>query len=509
VTLEDALAAWARTPHPLIANAIDALGEKSLKNFAAPKAKTKEAFHAAWLSRAENADAVTIGWLAKTLREKLEVHEDHFGLLRDDYARTKYAKWFERLGALTKYASDPRVSSALCGVFEDMTLSVWDVRMTTQVYEPIASMLMGSADTRSVDRLRVVLETPTAKKQVLREVAAELLPDIIATLERLKAPLLDDEATWRAIDDRVVNVSTPTAHESQLLVHALEDESARGIYADALIERGDARGEFIALQIDGSQAALKRANTLLKKHSEAWLGPLHFVLRGCAFERGFLVEAELAQNSAATPEVWSEAARDARLATVRRLNKGRGSAEHLYDFYDGGELRSLECFDVPSHEAFAHAASFKNTVREMVLFERCSRDRAAEIAEFLLLESLTVSGPGEKLSQWVDALDRHRVFARLRKLSCQPMHSHTPYAPAFCEMRVWSGPLEVFEMGQGLRLRKSADGFVFDFSAWGAADALGRCINADKISVELAQALETAASARGVNIEPISEWPAT
>lgn len=514
MTLEDALVVWARTPHPLVANAIDALSEEALATFAAPKAKTRRAFHAAWLERAVDADAVTIGWLARTLREKLEVRESP-EVLRDDFARVRHGAFFERLDALAPYASDPRVSSALCGVFEDMPFTVWDVPMTTEVYAPVVAMLIGSADARVVVRLRAVLAEPRVRDPVLLDVARALLPGIIESVARLPTPALVDEAVWReaAVRRRVA----PDVHEAALLAQAVTHEAARGIYADVLIERGEARGEFIALQLDGSDKALKRANELLKKHSAEWLGPLHFALRRMVFERGFLVEAELSPGADATPEMWSAAARDAQLATVRRLRKGRGSTEHLYDFYGGGALRALRVLEVPGYDALQYLPALKGSVRELVLFERFSRDRVTDFAEFEL-DALTVSGPGEKLAQWVAALSRHGLLARLKRITCTPSYSRTSYFDSFCDPRLWSGSLQSFELDRRLRLKKTPQGFEFEFFTM-YAEALQvlryfkgefsrvRCLSTPDMSIAEAQALEAAARGRGVNIEQIFSWP--
>ncbi len=524
MTLEDALVVWARTPHPLVANSIDALSEKALKTFAAPKAKTKEAFHAAWLERAVNADAVTIGWLAKTLREKLEVRSGRGGGAGRDYARIKYAVWFERLEAIAPYTNDPRVGVALCEVFEVMPFGVAMLESTLPVYAPLADILAGSADARLAPRLRAACDASTVSSTLMRDVARELLPSVVEALERLVIPSLEEEPRWRALGEgEVQREAQAGVHEPKLLEHTLEnpsDDSARIVYADALLERGEARGEFIALQLDGSPAALKRANALLKKHRESWLGPLHFVLRNVVFERGFLVEAELERNAAARPELWSEAAHDTRLTTVRRLHKGRGNVEHLYEFYRGGALHSLELFEAPTQDAFELAPTFKNTLREVVLSERCSCDRAEDLAELPHFEAMRTAGHPGRLKQWIQALDRHRLFSRLKRLHFEPTFARVRYIDPFCDPRVWGGALERFQLKNIGELRKTSGGFEFDFSAYCANEGLivlqqlegtfaqVRCAFSDKLPVELAQTLEAAATARGVNIELIESLPA-
>ncbi len=71
-----------------------------------------------------------------------------------------------------------------------------------------------------------------------------------------------------------------------------DDDMARLIYADALTEAGDPRGEFIHLQMrPDDPLALQRAAVLLRKHGHAWVDGVDVGLHreGRVFERGFLV----------------------------------------------------------------------------------------------------------------------------------------------------------------------------------------------------------------------------
>jgi uncharacterized protein (TIGR02996 family) len=88
--------------------------------------------------------------------------------------------------------------------------------------------------------------------------------------------------------------------EGEALLQAIladpEDDAPRLVYADWLEERGDPRGEFIRLQVQFADPALKgprrwrlraQAHRLLTKHEQAWLGPLHGLARRWEFRRGF------------------------------------------------------------------------------------------------------------------------------------------------------------------------------------------------------------------------------
>lgn len=55
-----------------------------------------------------------------------------------------------------------------------------------------------------------------------------------------------------------------------------DDDALRGVVADALLEAGDARGEFISLvrRQPLPATARKRAAKLFARHRAAWLGPV-------------------------------------------------------------------------------------------------------------------------------------------------------------------------------------------------------------------------------------------
>jgi uncharacterized protein (TIGR02996 family) len=72
---------------------------------------------------------------------------------------------------------------------------------------------------------------------------------------------------------------------------APDDDAPRMVYADALIERGDPRGEFVALSCKPARTAAddKLIARALREHGKAWLGPLAAVVdKSCEWDRGFL-----------------------------------------------------------------------------------------------------------------------------------------------------------------------------------------------------------------------------
>ncbi|MBA3501632.1 MAG: TIGR02996 domain-containing protein, partial [Deltaproteobacteria bacterium] len=93
----------------------------------------------------------------------------------------------------------------------------------------------------------------------------------------------------------------PAAHATdEELLRAIaeqpDDDGVRLVYADWLQERGDPRGEFIALQLakrnrEPSAEQERREAALWSKHHAKWLGDMarYIKMSDCTFERGFLV----------------------------------------------------------------------------------------------------------------------------------------------------------------------------------------------------------------------------
>jgi uncharacterized protein (TIGR02996 family) len=80
-----------------------------------------------------------------------------------------------------------------------------------------------------------------------------------------------------------------------------DDDGPRLVYADWLEERGDPRGELIALQCRQGldEAGERRVRALVKAHGRKWLGPLApIVTTGHAFRRGFVARATVKWGAA-------------------------------------------------------------------------------------------------------------------------------------------------------------------------------------------------------------------
>jgi uncharacterized protein (TIGR02996 family) len=121
---------------------------------------------------------------------------------------------------------------------------------------------------------------------------------------------------------RRAHPSTVQSAEDPLFARVLadpDDNALRQVWADALQESGDPRGELIAIQIAASGGSLtpaqdKRVRSLIAKHALDWLGPLSdIVMRkaGLVFDRGVISSCQIqvknltALNAAIGHPLWA------------------------------------------------------------------------------------------------------------------------------------------------------------------------------------------------------------
>jgi uncharacterized protein (TIGR02996 family) len=69
-----------------------------------------------------------------------------------------------------------------------------------------------------------------------------------------------------------------------------DDDAPRQVLADALIAKGDPRGEMIRLQLENAPSI-----ELIAAHEAAWLAPISRYLASCVWRRGFLDEIRLGE----------------------------------------------------------------------------------------------------------------------------------------------------------------------------------------------------------------------
>ncbi|MFT3700207.1 MAG: TIGR02996 domain-containing protein [Kofleriaceae bacterium] len=121
-------------------------------------------------------------------------------------------------------------------------------------------------------------------------------------------------------------LATRTEHDLTHLLDAvytdLPNDTPRMIYADALQDAGDPRGEMITSQL--TNPGTRRELQLIRDHERAWLGPLDKVVQksGVVWHRGFLSSARLA-----TRNIDDVTAADRMWFTVEELDLGEAWGE--------------------------------------------------------------------------------------------------------------------------------------------------------------------------------------
>lgn len=252
-------------------------------------------------------------------------------LLVDDWRATRAPELAELVAVLDAVAPSPlaaelaavitpRVDStlarfrAIAGA-DDPQLARWILDVlasppfyaasSASLYDAFVDALATLRDRRlaaELPRLRAVLDARLRYKSLSRPLIARLE----ALAGELPAPRRHDAASETAIaamQRELHDGAAPARTIDALLadVYATpDDDGPRHVLGDALIERGDPRGEFIQLQLArgvGGTVTPREAE-LLKRHGKQWLGPLGTVLSfgkgysGTKFERGFVAHVD-------------------------------------------------------------------------------------------------------------------------------------------------------------------------------------------------------------------------
>ena len=317
--LDVLLEQWRATRAPEIADVIDVISADLDRTLPAIEGKTRQAFQERWLDVAGLGDAADLGRLLA-------------GFLREPCPQIS-----ERLKRLEVREHDPRLSKTLAAmVGRCPCTSTPNFPMWTRVFKQLQAL--GDV------RIRPALESRLELKRV--STFDELLH---ARLEKLLAALVDppalsvkDAADVKRLDALARTLlaaapggaATPSPAkkkspqvESELIALVAAEPTAdapRLVYADWLSERGDPRGEFIALQFKKREgplpaARLKREKALLREHGRRWLGALEPVIdhQSMEFERGFLSACDVRFR---TDQQRKELLGHPLWATVARLN---------------------------------------------------------------------------------------------------------------------------------------------------------------------------------------------
>ncbi len=200
--------------------------------------------------------------------------------------------------------------------------------VTRPGWDAIFPVVVQLRDPRSVAVLAEVrdkltgLVPPSQYSAIARERSA-VHKKLIQRYPVLPTPPPETRAALEALRQQLSKLQTATLANAQpgadLLAAIREhpaDDGPRLIFADWLQQRGDPRGELLALQLSGTRDArtLAREQTLIRHHGGTWLGPIAdiAVQKSWRFERGFPVAIAIKTRNpdrfaavSGAPQWWS------------------------------------------------------------------------------------------------------------------------------------------------------------------------------------------------------------
>ncbi|MDQ3365679.1 MAG: hypothetical protein M3680_09665 [Myxococcota bacterium] len=354
--LELALAAWRACRATALADLVDRLATRC-----EPPAAPRQGQQPWWLAHATTYDPVVVTTLAAsadTLAHKSEISweaiETTWGasrivtelrtaaerayeagrqaafpsraLLKPMFTAISNRNRIARLALMERWPADPRVARVLAGWFAEAAVDwAWPHDgAALRFYELLADELIRHADGRTIAVVQRVVDEPRGRTLPIRDLQRALAPGVVAAIaardQPLSAPVAGEVARWcpsltpaRDPDDGL---------DERLLWRdaAGGDLGAHLVLADALLQRGDRRGEIIVLACSEDPVHQRRARSLLDEHWEHWLGELALVLDrgGCHFEHGLLVLAQLG-NPRSPDWAFARLTNHRELTTVRAI----------------------------------------------------------------------------------------------------------------------------------------------------------------------------------------------
>ncbi|MEO8702227.1 MAG: hypothetical protein ABI867_19440 [Kofleriaceae bacterium] len=306
VALALTLEAWRRRRWTALADLVDALDTRCLTEH--PSSPLD------WCDRATRYDPVDAGslisWLdlpdPKPLLPELVVRRAE--LEAPVHAVRHAGNNAVRIAYLCSWPADPRITEPLIQWCERLAIrwprrdyeygGPYGLAELGRWFAIVATTMRGLADRRFEARLRALADEPPGRSLAIRGVQAEVALAGLATIERLEVPepSTTDRARIEALIDRIgrrVRAAAPPRESFaatglwERIANAPDDDEARLVLADALLEVADPRGQVFALQL---RAAGKRhVAALIKRNWHAWLGEdlAHLITRrGTTWARG-------------------------------------------------------------------------------------------------------------------------------------------------------------------------------------------------------------------------------
>jgi hypothetical protein len=256
--LTDLLEAWRLAKAPALADAIDRVSARITRP--AITGGTKILREKAWHTVAKAGDPADVPRLV------------------DAPWPGRWEDAMPRLRRLVAWPDDPRVAMALA---REVDATRYVSRSASRFYEPLFRRLETLADARTLPLLEAQLERrkPPGYAMAPRE---QKLVALLRALPSLHAEVAEIDRALRAPGRSGGDPLAPVYDDPENL-------EVRRVVGDGLVERGDPRGDLIALQLAPAPDERKIAR-LISRHRAALAGPLDAVFEdeGRRYEGGFL-----------------------------------------------------------------------------------------------------------------------------------------------------------------------------------------------------------------------------
>ncbi|MGZ3423533.1 MAG: TIGR02996 domain-containing protein [Polyangiales bacterium] len=428
--LSIALALFERTRDGEVADVVEALSAR-VRSAPLSRALGQDAIHTAWLELAKKRRPEDVPTLLEALSRSIDVVVAPHRWPPLPTAE-RFPRLAERMKALAEFPADPRVSRALIELLQRAPwTSGWGGDLSV-IYDSMFALVGRIGDPRALPILRDALERPRWRVQAVRAYMQERLPAAIRSIEatpRSQVPGIASIARELGGSGPAPRIASSGVTEEELLEAVYDDpddDDARLVLADLLLEREDPRGELLALQFKEEREGLapkerKRMNALVRAHQEEWLGEIFLVTKNRVFKRGLLESAELVSEGAADPGVWERVLVDPRLSTLRSLDKGKANEELYIRFLASPARRSLrrvQATTMATMKAVAEASAPFERV-ETVALERPSREALGALGSATTLPSLQcaeLTCDAERLPGLMKSLRGHPLLERIHAL---------------------------------------------------------------------------------------------
>lgn len=279
--VEPLLKEWRKNPNRLAAELLSQVSAQATEQRGRVEGSTREARGAAWDKLEKQKHPADVGALLEVL-----------GTFPLEDAR-------KRLTTLEERGDDPRIDLALADLMARPPQG-WRGAGSLRFWSHALHVFGQHQDTRVRDRLPALEQQWQADRgNAIGRYLSALLPGLVKDSKQWSDGALPEADARRLAPFLARPVKRDVSLESVFAKPS--DLAVRQVLADALVEAGDPRGEFINLQLSAKLIAPQRTRqaALLKQHGRDWLGPLDKVIHqsGLRFERGFPVAATAGSKS--------------------------------------------------------------------------------------------------------------------------------------------------------------------------------------------------------------------